>query len=430
MIFSQEQEETIRNGVKNILVTARAGSGKTLVLVERVKRLLETGLTPEEIIIFAFNVDAVAEINKRLEFKIAKTFHSFSNQFADLKINSCGNIFDEMVIEASEKIPKYFANKIKHILIDEFQDFNPLFYSVVKRLLTLNPKINIFAVGDDWQAIYGFTGASLEYFTDFETYFPKAKRLYLLKNYRSKKAIVDFANSQMIGKGKPGQSILKGGIVSNKYDVKEIEDIIKNNQNKTIAVIAMTNQKIWELKLALEDLPHRNLFFSTAHSAKGLEFDIVILDEVSFFKKGEIFYVASTRAKESLYIFQGQIYSNKNTNFLNLSSEILVKLLFLFLKLAPNKRLFNLMINRHGLLDSVIRKELFYIHSLKIQSTINQIKNMNFTNLKLKDIELLTKIRDDLNIFLKSYDLLEIQNKWSFANLTIDNTIKYLPINK
>ena len=80
----------------------------------------------------------------------------------NLKINSYGNIFDEMVIEASEKIPRYFANKIKHILIDEFQDFNPLFYSIIKRFLTLNPKINIFAVGDvaqlegaDWKAKQG-----------------------------------------------------------------------------------------------------------------------------------------------------------------------------------------------------------------------------------------------------------------------------------
>ena len=108
----------------------------------------------------------------------------------------------------------------------------------------------------------------------------------------------------------------------------------------------------------------------------------------------------------------------------------MVKLLFLFLKLAPNKRLFNLMINRQESLDSVIKKELLYIHSSKIQSTINQIKNMNFTNLKLKDIELLAKIRDDLNIVLKSYDLLETQDKWSFVNLTVDNKIKYLPINK
>jgi superfamily I DNA/RNA helicase len=78
--FSEEQKKAINCTAKNILVTARAGSGKTRVLTERAKRLLENGVLQDEILIFAFNNKAVDEVNERLGLKIAKTFHSFSNR--------------------------------------------------------------------------------------------------------------------------------------------------------------------------------------------------------------------------------------------------------------------------------------------------------------------------------------------------------------
>jgi len=104
--FSDEQQIAINCQTKNILLTARAGSGKTKVLTERAKRLLDNGFSKEEILIFAFNNKAVNEINERLNVDIAKTFHSFSNSFANLVEIESGDFFNQMVLKATKKITK------------------------------------------------------------------------------------------------------------------------------------------------------------------------------------------------------------------------------------------------------------------------------------------------------------------------------------
>ena len=72
-------------------------------------------------------------------------------------------------------------------MIDEFQDINPVQYEAVK-LLAADP-YNIFAVGDDDQAIYGFRGSRPECLKRFQTEFG-ARQLLLDVNYRSMPEIV------------------------------------------------------------------------------------------------------------------------------------------------------------------------------------------------------------------------------------------------
>lgn len=91
-----------------------------------------------------------------------------------------------------------WQNRFDHILIDEFQDINPVQYEVVK-LLT-RPPFNLFAVGDDDQAIYGFRGAEPDCLRRFAEEF-HARRLLLNVNYRSGGGIVK-ASLAVIGENK------------------------------------------------------------------------------------------------------------------------------------------------------------------------------------------------------------------------------------
>ena len=95
---------------------------------------------------------------------------------------------------------------LKYVFVDEFQDFSHAFDSLLRAILIVNPSIQLFCVGDDWQAINGFAGADLEYFESFETSFPKSKILNLSTNYRSDKYVVEFGNQIMIGHGVPAQA--------------------------------------------------------------------------------------------------------------------------------------------------------------------------------------------------------------------------------
>ncbi|MGB7289642.1 MAG: UvrD-helicase domain-containing protein [Candidatus Macondimonas sp.] len=95
---------------------------------------------------------------------------------------------------------------LRYICIDEFQDFSDLFYRLVAAIRKQNPHVQIFAVGDDWQAINGFAGSDLRFFEHFDQYIGDSRRLYISTNYRSGQSIVGVGNALMAGFGKSGKA--------------------------------------------------------------------------------------------------------------------------------------------------------------------------------------------------------------------------------
>lgn len=74
--------------------------------------------------------------------------------------------FNLMLREGSKSIKKNQYRLFEHILVDEYQDLAPLRRRFLKYLRSAN-KAKLFAVGDDWQLIFGFSGADPTYFRDF-----------------------------------------------------------------------------------------------------------------------------------------------------------------------------------------------------------------------------------------------------------------------
>ncbi len=112
--------------------------------------------------------------------------------------------FDDMLYVSrkllleNKAIRGYWQKRFRHILMDEFQDINPVQYEVVK-LLSASP-YNLFAVGDDDQAIYGFRGSEPDCLKRFQEEF-HARQLLLGINYRSRSEIVR-ASLAVIGENK------------------------------------------------------------------------------------------------------------------------------------------------------------------------------------------------------------------------------------
>jgi len=88
---------------------------------------------------------------------------------------------------------KYYQDKYKYVLIDEYQDTNEAQY-IFSKMLCNNHK-NIFVVGDNDQAIYAFRGANYKNILNFEKDYPDCKVILLEENYRSTQNILDAANS-------------------------------------------------------------------------------------------------------------------------------------------------------------------------------------------------------------------------------------------
>jgi DNA helicase II / ATP-dependent DNA helicase PcrA len=88
----------------------------------------------------------------------------------------------------------------RHLFVDEFQDVNPAQFRLIRAWL--GPGSDLCVVGDDDQAIYGFTGADASYLVGFTRYFPGAAVVRLEENYRSTPQILAAAQAVLPGRSK------------------------------------------------------------------------------------------------------------------------------------------------------------------------------------------------------------------------------------
>ena len=135
-----------------------------------------------------------------------------------------GNFIDfsdmiNLAVDYLKDNKELYKDKYDHILIDEYQDISTQRYEMIKELMNKNQRYKLFCVGDDWQSIMGFAGSNLDFFINFEKYFPHPVRTDLTKNYRSIKSIVD-VGACIIKNNKEGQ--IKKKTISNSKETKPI----------------------------------------------------------------------------------------------------------------------------------------------------------------------------------------------------------------
>lgn len=121
--------------------------------------------------------------------------------------------FDDLLIRTvqllrtSEEARRYYQNRFRHVMVDEFQDTNGIQYSLCKLLVEGDIALNLAArpddfwhnrslcvVGDENQSIYKFRGSDFNIILNFERDFPGTKTIKLEDNYRSTARILDAAN--------------------------------------------------------------------------------------------------------------------------------------------------------------------------------------------------------------------------------------------
>lgn len=94
-------------------------------------------------------------------------------------------------LERDPSLARRLSERFSHVMIDEYQDINLAQHKFIEKLLTSHH--NIWVVGDDDQALYGWRHADVRYILDFEKNYPGAKVSRLEKNYRSQANILTFA---------------------------------------------------------------------------------------------------------------------------------------------------------------------------------------------------------------------------------------------
>ena len=98
--------------------------------------------------------------------------------------------FNSLLLRMIEELENGIENPFKEVLVDEYQDTNPL----QNRLIESLKQNSLFCVGDYDQSIYAFNGADINIISTFDKRYPDARVFTLKKNYRSYGEILDVAN--------------------------------------------------------------------------------------------------------------------------------------------------------------------------------------------------------------------------------------------
>lgn len=214
--------------------------------------------------------DMIKNITKKLRLKIKKkditewfSTKSFNSKSAEevincylfeLKNNDSVDIellIDNVIsmLKENPDVLRQYHEQYKYVFVDEFQDTND---QQIEFLRLLNPA-NLFLVGDDYQAIYGFNGSKVEYILEIAKK-PEYEVIRLENNYRSTKEIISGASnviSHNINKTekrlvahKSGNSIYYLPCKDFEEEINKIAAIIKNNHLADCCVIVRTNKLV------------------------------------------------------------------------------------------------------------------------------------------------------------------------------------------
>lgn len=183
--FSIYDDDDQENVIKEILISERIDPTKFkpsmfAKIIDRAKNNLQE---PKDLDVGDKTFNKTAALIYKEYQKRLKQNNAFD--FGDLIM------LPVVMFQTHPKILEKYQNRWQYLLIDEYQDTNYAQYMMAK--LLANKHRNIFAVGDDAQAIYAFRGANLQNILDFEQDYPEAKIVRLEQNYRSTKPILAVA---------------------------------------------------------------------------------------------------------------------------------------------------------------------------------------------------------------------------------------------
>ncbi len=97
------------------------------------------------------------------------------------------------ILRSTPSVRALYQSRWRFVSVDEYQDTNPMQEEIIGHLL--GPDQNICVVGDDYQSIYSWRGASVDHILEFEKRHPGCTTILLTQNYRSTPNILDAANN-------------------------------------------------------------------------------------------------------------------------------------------------------------------------------------------------------------------------------------------
>lgn len=219
------------------------------------------------------------ELDKLFNTAMDKTIVEIYHKYNDILLKSASVDFDDLLLLPVTMLQKdkdkleYYQERFKYILIDEYQDTNPVQYKL--SVLLSQKHRNIFVVGDMNQSIYAFRQADYRNIINFEKDFKDCTTIKLEHNYRSTNTILKAAN-EVISHNKERKDLKlysdNGEGVKIKYMssydekheialvIDEIQNLLRNGyEPNDIAVLYRTNaqSRVVEEVLLSKGIPYK-----------------------------------------------------------------------------------------------------------------------------------------------------------------------------
>ncbi len=263
-------------------------------------------------------------------YKFKDTLSLYKNYYHDIGELGLFHLIKKGELEYADVFPYIYTKlylegietgfkHVKHLLVDEMQDYTPIQYAVIKKLFHCKMTI----LGDGFQSVNPHSASSLELLNSI---FGNAQCMELRKSYRSTIEITSFAqriksNSKLVPIERHGEepSIRKCSTPENQQEEiwQLMQDYIHSGY-KSLGLVCKTQEQAAEIYQEIKDkYPNAHLLdfgstefqegivVTTAHMAKGLEFDQVIVpfagaDNYHTELDRSMLYVACTRAMHRL----------------------------------------------------------------------------------------------------------------------------------
>ena len=170
--------------------------GQLANLREYVSKLKQQLIKPESYLDYANKLPGRDEAEKLERIKHSELARFYAKYLQLCRTHQVIDYDDQIyltveLLNARPNILRQLQTQYRYVLVDEFQDTNPMQSALVDLLAGAHQ--NLMVVGDDDQSIYGWRGATLANILDFKKRYKKAQEITLIENYRSTQAILDAA---------------------------------------------------------------------------------------------------------------------------------------------------------------------------------------------------------------------------------------------
>src|SRR5207302_947504 len=188
------------------------------------------------------------------------------------------------------EVAAQLSRTYRFIMVDEYQDTNPLQAEIVRGLAASHP--NVMAVGDDSQSIYSFRGATFRNIMDFPKTFPDTRIVKLEDNYRSTQPILDLANAIIDRAAEKHTKVLRTRRAEGPPPLL-VQCSDEQAQSRFVC------QRIRELREEGVSLDEMAVLFRSSFHSFDLELELTRAD-VPFVKRGGFKFIETAHVKDVL----------------------------------------------------------------------------------------------------------------------------------